>query len=430
VKLERIDIKEECLYEIKVFYGRDEVLEEYEKVYKEVATKAEIPGFRRGKVPKNLIILHFGSKIEEEVKERLIQRSFTEALKEYKFTPINLPVIEELNHKKGEDLSFKIKVEYKPRIDFNDYKSLILKKEIKKIGEEEVEERLRELQKMNATLDIVKEDREVREEDLVVIDYKMEIEGLEIEKKEEYLLELSNKYLLEDLKKAILGMRKGEEKEVIIELPEDFPKKEYALKRAKVKIKLSEIKERKLPNIDDEFTKDISSFNTLEEFKEKIRKDLTELEEEKSRFNLKNAISDLIISKTDINLPKSLLKSECAYLKNRLKEELKYKSKSLEEYLKENEITKERFEEDIKEKAIKRLKKWFILDSIAERENIKVTEEEIKERLRSNPYLKFMEEERLNKDMRKKWEDLREEIRLDKTLDFLIEKATIEEVIK
>lgn len=430
MKLESINKPEECLYEIKVWIGADEVNNEFDIAYRDISKHAIIPGFRKGKVSRSLMEMHFGKKIEKEVTEKLVQKSFTTALEEYKFTPVNMPLIEDINYKKGEDLLFKIKVEYKPKVEISNYSDLKVKKEIHKIKDSQVEEKLKELQKRCATLEVV-EGREARREDLVVVDYQMWVNEELIEKKEQCLLELSNEYILSDLRDGIIGMKKDEEREIEINLPENFNRKKYASKKAQVVVKLSEIKERKLPNLDDEFTKDVSSCDTLEELKDRIKEELIKHEEEKSEINLKNTIAELITSQAHIDLPKSMIDTECFYLKKRLENDLRYRHMSFREYLEEQNLSEEKFNENLKEKAKKRLKRWFVLNAIAEKENIEVSEEEIIKKISSSPHANPIDQDMVIKNMKEKgkWENLREEIKLDKTLDYIIEKADVEEVV-
>lgn len=430
VKLESINKSEECLYEIKVWIGTDEISNEFDIAYQDVSKHAKMPGFRKGKASRSLLEMHFGKKIEKEVTEKLIQKSFAAALEEYKFIPASMPLIEGLNYKKGGDLLFKIKVEYKPEVKIGNYNDLKVKKELSKVDDSQVEEKLKELQERCATLEVV-EGREARKEDLVVVDYQMWVNEELIEKKEQYLLELPNDYILSDLRDGIIGMKKDEEREIEINLPENFNHKKYASKKAKIVVRLSEIKERKLPNLDDEFTKDISSCDTLEEFKDKIREELIKHEEEKGKINLRNTIAELITSQTHIDLPKSMIDTEYFYLKKRLKDDLKYRNISFQEYLEEQDLSQEEFNENLRERAKKRLKRWFILDAIAKKENIEVSEEEIIKKVNSLPFANHIDQDVRIKNMKEKdkWEDLREEIRLDKTLDYIIERANVEEVV-
>lgn len=428
MKLEANDKPEECLYEIKVWVGVDEINNEFDVAYKDISKQVRIPGFRKGKVSRSLLEMHFGEKMEKEVTEKLIQKSFASALKKYAFIPIDMPLVEDINYKKGEGLSFKIKVEYKPKIEVGNYDNLKVKKEIREVSDIQVEERLRALQKRQATLEII-EKKEAEKEDLVVVDYRILVDGELIEKNEQYLLELSNDYIQKELRDGIVGMNKGEEREVEISLPENFSQKKYASKKAKVIIKLFEIKERKLPNLDDDFAKDIGS-NSLEELKDTIRKELIKHEEEKSQINLKNAITELITSQVHVNLPQSMINAECSYLKKKLEDELNYRKISFQKYLENQNLFQEKFDEDLKEKAIRRLKRWLVLDAIAEKEKIEVSREEVIKEINSSPYAKYVDQNIMIKKMKEKdnWESLKEEIRLDKTLDCIIKKINIEEV--
>ncbi|MDI6786070.1 MAG: trigger factor [bacterium] len=430
MKLESNNKPEECLYEIKVWIEADEVNNEFDIAYRDVSKHVKIPGFRKGKVSRSLMEMHFSKRVEKEVTEKLIQKSFATALEKYAFTPVSTPVVEDLNYKKGENLSFKIKVEYKPEIEISNYNNLSVKKKINKVNDTQVEERLIDLQKRCATLEVI-QGREARKEDLAIVDYQILVEEKLIEKNEQYLLELSNEYILKDLRDGIIGMNKGDEREIEVNLPDNFNQKKYASKKAKVIIKLFEIKERKLPNLDDDFAKDISSYNNLEELKNKIREELVKHEEEKNQINLRNTITELITSQNHINLPKSMIDTECFYLKKRFEDDLNYRKLNFQKYLENENLSEEKFNENLKEKAIKSLKKWFILDTIAEKENIKVSEEEIIKEISSSPYAKHIDQDVMIKNMKEKnkWESLREEIRLNKTLDYIIEKADVEEVV-
>ncbi|MBU0599465.1 trigger factor, partial [bacterium] len=382
MKLEPINRPEECLYEIKVWVEADEVTNEFNMSYQNISREAAWPGFRKGKVPRHLLELHFRNKIEKEASENLISKAIKTALKEYKITPITFPLIEEFNYKKDQDLLFKIKIEYRPKVNVEEYCNLRIEKEVTKVTDQQIEERLKWLQERGATLEII-EGREVKEKDFVIVDYQIWVEEELIEKNQQYLLELSNKYVLTDLRNGIIGMHKDEEREFEFTLPNEFSNKKYALKKAKAKVKLFEIKEKKLPSLDDELAKDISSCSSLEELKEKIREELTKAEEKRSNVNLKNKITELIASKNQVNLPKSMIDVEILELRKKLVHDLKGYNLSLEKFLENQNLSEEQFEENLKEKAKKRLVEWFILYSIAEKEKIEVSKDEIEEKISS-----------------------------------------------
>ncbi|MBU0900238.1 trigger factor [bacterium] len=428
MKLEPINRPEECLYEIKVWVEADEVTNEFNMSYQNISREAAWPGFRKGKVPRHLLELHFRNKIEKEASENLISKAIKTALKEYKITPITFPLIEEFNYKKDQDLLFKIKIEYRPKVNVEEYCNLRIEKEVTKVTDQQIEERLKWLQERGATLEII-EGREVKEKDFVIVDYQIWVEEELIEKNQQYLLELSNKYVLTDLRNGIIGMHKDEEREFEFTLPNEFSNKKYALKKAKAKVKLFEIKEKKLPSLDDELAKDISSCSSLEELKEKIREELTKAEEKRSNVNLKNKITELIASKNQVNLPKSMIDVEILELRKKLVHDLKGYNLSLEKFLENQNLSEEQFEENLKEKAKKRLVEWFILYSIAEKEKIEVSKDEIEEKISSiSPGYKEITTK--NMEGNDRLEMIKEEIKIAKTLDFLIAKADVQEVLR
>ncbi|MBU2599534.1 trigger factor [bacterium] len=428
MKLEPINRPEECLYEIKVWIEADEVTNEFNMSYQNISRETVWPGFRKGKVPRHLLELHFRNKIEKEASENLISKAIKTALKEYKITPITFPLIEEFNYKKDQDLLFKIKIEYRPKVNVEEYCNLRIEKEVTKVTDQQIEERLKWLQERGATLEII-EGREVKEKDFVIVDYQIWVEEELIEKNQQYLLELSNKYVLTDLRNGIIGMHKDEEREFEFTLPNEFSNKKYALKKAKAKVKLFEIKEKKLPSLDDELAKDISSCSSLEELKEKIREELTKAEEKRSNVNLKNKITELIASKNQVNLPKSMIDVEILELRKKLVHDLKGYNLSLEKFLENQNLSEEQFEENLKEKAKKRLVEWFILYSIAEKEKIEVSKDEIEEKISSiSPGYKEITTK--NMEGNDRLEMIKEEIKIAKTLDFLIAKADVQEVLR
>lgn len=418
---------EECKVALKIEVSADKVTEELDNLYIDLQKKANLPGFRRGKVPLDVLKTYFARSIKADALDRLIPDAYRRALKENDFIPCSQPKVEEVKHDEHRPLSFKAIVEIKPKVTLKKYKGLKAKRILKIVVEENVSHALVKLQHRHAEF-IAVEDRLVKKGDWVIIDFVGNIEGKPFKDNEakNFSLEIGSKTLIGDFEDQLIGLKKGEEKETKVKFPKDYHNKELAGKEVLFKVNLKEIKEKKLPELNDEFAKDLK-FDNLEELKKRIKEDLEKYEKEHSERLLRDNLMDWLIRKTPFPLPGAMVERELEAMIEEALTRMRYSGLDP----KRVGIEEAKLKEKYRPSAERKVKSTLILEEIAKQENIEVSEQEIEKRTEEMALSTGQKKEDLrdffNKE-RSHLAGLREEIRLKKALELIVKEARIKEV--
>jgi len=402
----------------------EKINSELENVYKQLQKSAIVSGFRQGKTPLEIIKRKYEQTAQEKVVENLIRDSLYPFLKEKNINPVGSPIIENINFEIEKPFTYKVLIEQHPKIIAKDYKKLKLEKKVKKIKQEDIKNNLEELRKYNTRL-VEKKDGVVTENDCVIIDSTALLDGKELTflKAENQLVDLSQKQFLPGLAEGLLGAKPLETREIMTTLPENFPKKELANKEILLKITVKSIKEKQIPPLDDNFAKELG-YKTVQELEEKVKETLEKNAENKAEQQLEEQIVDLLLSSNQFLVPETLVEEQKEYLIQTAIERLKYQGFTDELIEKQ----KETLEKKSKEEAERDVKFMYILNSIAEQENIKVTDEELAQKkqeiLNSNPG----KEELVEKYFRDGYDRLISRLKIDKIFKFIKENSKIKEV--
>jgi len=390
--------------------GVDEKFEETLKNYKKTV---KLPGFRTGKIPKSILLQRFGKAFREEAVEKVVNESFQKACKEKDLVPINRPVINNLENKEGVPLVFEAEVEIDPPVEIKKYKDLKIKVEEKVISDGEVEKVLKDLQEQMATLNPVS--RPVKLGDYAELTYKKVIidgeerKGFESPK---YPVEVGGSPL-KAMEKGLVGMEKDQEKTIEFSFPEDYQVADLAGKKAVFTILVNGVKEKSLPELNDEFAKDAhAQAETLDALRQKIGENLKS-EQRRTAINqaYEKAI-DKIIDKNPFEVPDSRISN--------------YLSISYQDYTRQtvetNRIPKGDFEEKNRAHVVRDLKRYKILESVAKNENIKALPAEVDEEIQRFAKTRGENAEKLKAELKRNGRilNIKENIKDQKTLDFLI----------
>jgi trigger factor len=416
---------EECttLFEIEV--PKETIDKAFEEAYNQITKVASMPGFRPGKVPMDLIKKNFVKEAKKEVIDRVIPDAYQQAVEEHKIDPIAFPEITDLVFEEGKAMSFKAKVDTRPKFKIKDYKGIQIQKKKPVVKDEDVKKALDNLREYSAKYVSV-EDRPAKWDDYVVTDLECFIDGKEAHKKRENLwLLLDKESLLSGLFEKIIGINKGEERDVEVELPEKYPDKNIAGKKVKYHVKVKEIKLRTLPNIDDEFAKDLGKDN-LENLKKMINEELEKKAVSDSEIDAENKILDKLIDDNKFSVPPAMVKRQIHLMTENAKAKLVQKGFNKEELDKKNSEFEGRFKED----ATRQVKLLFMLDRIANEEKIEASEEELQSAYKSISLQtgKTEQEVKAYYEKEKLVDNLLEKIREEKTIEFLLKNAKITEV--
>ena len=362
-----------------------EVTREVDKAYETLKKNVKIKGFRPGKVPRSILERRFKKDMRAEVSGQLIQNSYAEALRETSLEPLGEPILDRPDLEEGQPYHYSATLEVRPPIQDLKVNGLKLKKKVHNVAGEEVEAQLKILQKNQAQLRSIEEERPVESGDFVLIDYEGFKDGEPFApagKTENFHFEVGSGRILEDFDQQLLGMRPNTSKEFSVDFPADYFNKNLAGLDITFKVTLKEIKEEILPEIDDEFAKDLGEHETLAELKQAVRTKLEQTYEARSERELRRDIIDMLIEQADFELPQVLVLHELSALVNDAQNALSYRGLSLEEAGK----TQEDLSKEYHPLAEKRVREYLLLQKVVEQEGITATDEMLE-----NAYKKMAE---------------------------------------
>ena len=351
-----------------------EVTRELDKAYETLKKNVKIKGFRPGKAPRSILERRFKKDMHEEVSGQLIQSSYAEALRETSLVPLGEPILDRPDLEAGQAYHYSATMEVRPPIANLEVNGLKLNKKVHSITDEEVEAQLKILQKNQAQLRSIEEERPVENGDFVLIDYEGFKDGEPFApagKTENFHFEVGSGRILEDFDRQLLGMRPNTSKEFSLDFPADYFNKDLAGLTITFKVTLKEIKEEILPEIDDEFAKDLGEHETLAELKDAVRTKLERTYEAQSKRELRRDIIDMLIEQADFELPEVLVLHELSTLVNDAQNALSYRGMSLEE----TGRTEEDLSKEYHPLAERRVREYLLLQKVIEQEGITATDE-------------------------------------------------------
>ncbi len=409
------------IFEVEI--PADVIFGKLEEVYSEIQKEAEVPGFRTGKAPRYLIETHYKDKAHEEVKRRLISDHIIKAVKDSGIAMIGAPQVSDIIFETGKPLKFKAEVNVRPEVKLKSYKGLKVKKDTVQVSTEDVDKVIEELRDRAAQLKDV-EGRSAKEGDWCLCDVEISVEGKPGEKNEGVWFPLNPKSTKPEFLSQLTGANPGDTKTVKTVLPANYHKKEQAGKEAVFIVTVNQIKERLLPEVDDEFAKDLGGFKSLLELRGNIREELTTSKEQEIKFKMEEDLLGQVIRSTNFEAPAIMVDSEMDRLLKEMHSRLQHLGYKQEDIEKQASALKEK----IKEEAVKRVKGFFILEKVAEAEGIAPSEEELNKRIellaaRSKRTVEELRSHLIEKDL---MEDIKTEMAQDKALEFLVVNAKIE----
>ena len=416
LKQEKTENKNELKLTFTVPASRFE--EAIQDVFKKSAKYFNIPGFRKGKAPFKIVERYYGDSIfYEDAFNELAPVVYDEEIKENKIEVASRPQIDVVQMEKGKDLIFTAIVATKPEVKLGKYKEIPLKKIEYKVTDEDIDHEINHMAEHNSRM-VTVEDREVKDKDIVTIDFEGFTDGKPFEggKAENHDLTIGSKTFIPGFEDQIIGMKIGEEKDIKVTFPEDYFSKDLAGKEATFHVVLHGIKEKQLPTIDDEFAKDVSEFDTLKELKDSIKEKMEKENEERAKHETEDAAIEEVCKNTNIDIPEGMVELEIDNIMQNLDQRLSYQGLNLEQYLKMMGKSEEDFRKDYKEQAEKNVKTRLVLEQIVKDEKIKEDEKYIKEKL-----------EEMAKQYNRKVEDLEKNEELK---NYLAESSKTEQAVE
>ncbi|HHX24811.1 MAG TPA: trigger factor [Thermoanaerobacterales bacterium] len=401
-----------------------------EQAYKKNAKRFNVPGFRRGKAPRRLVELHYGPEVfYEDAVQILLPEAYKKGVEEFKLQPVDQPKFDIQQIEIGQPLKATAEVTVKPEVNLKEYKGLEVEKFVYNVTDGEVEKELAKIQERNSRL-VVVEDRPAKEYDIAVIDFKGTVDDKPFDggTAENYPLELGSGMFIKGFEEQVIGMAVGETKDINVKFPDDYNVKELASKDAVFNVHLKELKKKELLPIDDEFAKDVSEFETLDELKRDIKEKLQQKAKSVEEGSLKASIVNKLMENAEIDVPDVMIDHEIERLMMDFAINLRFSGYDLKTYLESTGVTPEEFRERFRDQAKDNVKSSLVLEEIGNRENITVTDEELNNKIKelADTYKKSVEDYEKNLKAEDK-ERIKDSIWTEKIFDFLIQNAVIKE---
>jgi len=427
VKVEDLSqVKKKISFEIPWAYVKDEL----DGVYRSIGKKAKIKGFRPGKVPRKVLETYFKSDAEGEAITNIVNRYYWQELDERKIVTLSRPEIEQNGLKEDTDFAFSASFETEPDIDPQGYQGIELTKTEIKVSDADMEKRLQEIRKMFASLEDVPEDRQAVMGDFVTIDFAGTLggEALPELKADDYLLELGSKRLVPGFEEQITGMKKGETLDIQVKFPDDYSEQKMAGKDVTFTVTLKELKQQKLPEIDENFIKNFDKYNTLDDLKNDVRKSMEEQCRRQSDVKLKELMTEIVLKANEFEAPPSLVERQIFYMMADTQKRMR--AAGMDE--KNSMELSFRMHDQFKTDAEKTVKSFLLFKKIAEKEAVTVTDEDIDNHIKELADIHHMNPESVQKiyeDGEKK-ESLKADILQKKVFDFIEQRANIKVIEK
>lgn len=399
----------------------------FAQAYRKLSESVTIPGFRKGKVPPDILKRRVGeAAILAEALEVLLPQFYLQAVDKLKLKPIDRPKVELVSAREGEDLVFKFEVEVKPEVKVENYLGVGAKRISAEVTEEEVEEQVDILRNRFATLKPAKS-RPIKKGDFVLMSFTGKINGqvLESATAQDFVVELGQGYLMPGFEDKICGAKPGDVLEFSLAFDEDYFAKEVAGKTVDFQVIIKELKEKVLPEANDEFAKQVGAYNSLEELKEKLKEQLGLLKKQQSESLFREAVLSQVVELAEVEVPETLINRQIEEMIRLLDFRVRREGLTLERYLEETGKTIEDLRNEFRSQAEQTAKTELVLEKIAEKEGLKVTEKDIDEEIELLARRTGANKEQLKEKMTRNNEIplLEYDILLKKTLNYLVENA-------
>ena len=405
----------------------DQALDE---AFKKVSKDVQIPGFRKGKVPRPIFEQRFGvESLYQDAVDLILQDAYSEAIDEVDITPVDQPEVDIEQIEKGKPVIFSATVTVKPEVKLGEYKGLEVEDQKVTVTDEDVNDELEALREKQAEL-VVKEEGTVEEGDTVVIDFEgfKDGEAFEGGAAENHSLEIGSGNFIPGFEEQLIGKSAGEETEVNVTFPEDYQAEDLAGQDAVFKVKIHDIKFKELPELDDEFAKDVDDdVETLDELKQKTKDRLVEEEETEIENQKRESLINQASENAEIDIPEAMVTNELDRMMQEFEQRLQMQGMTLEMYTQLSGQTEDDLKEQMREDARKRVQTSLTLEAIANTEELEASDEDVDKQLEEMASQYQMEVDQLRQMLGGNTDALKGDLKLQKAIDFLLEEAKLVE---
>ncbi len=422
----KVDKQENSKVVLEFTMDKETFEKELDKAFHKNAKYFKVPGFRNGKVPRNVVEKVYGEGVlYETVIEDNVDDEYRKAVEDNKLEVVSKPELDVRQIGKGKDLIYTVTLFVKPEATVKKYKGLEVKKIDSKVSKKEVDAAIESDRQKNARVVSV-DDRDLQKDDISTIDFEGFVDGVAFEggKAENFELTIGSGQFIPGFEDQLIGMKIGEEKEINVTFPKEYHAENLAGKPAMFKVKLISIKSKILPELDDEFAKDVSEFETLADYRKDVEKKVKKQKEESAKNQKEIAVIDKLVENTEVVIPESMIDDEVESMSNQFASNLAYQGLDLKTYCMYMNTTEEEFKKNLRPEAEKNVKLKLALDAIEKLEDIKVEAKEIDEKI--DELKKQYGSENTNDDLNKN-ENVRhymeEKIKQDKLMKIIVDSA-------
>ncbi len=422
----QVEKLENSMAKLTIEVSAEELEKALENAFQKNKNKINVPGFRKGKVPRQMIEKMYGPAIfYEDAANDLIPTAYENALDECEEDIVSSPEIDVTQIEKGKPFIFTALVALKPEVKLGKYKGVKVDKIDTKVTDEEVDAEINKQRENNAR-NIEVTDRAVKDGDMTVIDFEGFVDGVAFDggKGENYPLTIGSGAFIPGFEDQLVGAEIGKEVEVNVTFPEDYQAEELKGKAAVFKCTVKEIKEKELPELDDEFASEVSEFETLAEYKEDVKVKLTEKKTKDAKDAKEAAVIEAIVKDSDMEIPEAMLATQQRQMVDEFAQRIQMQGLSIDQYFQFTGTTYDKMIEQVKPQAEKRIKSRLVLEAVAKAENIEATEEDYEEELKNMAEVYQMEVEQVKEMLpAKSVSQIKQDIAVRKAAEFAVENA-------
>ena len=422
----QVEKLEHNMAKLTIEVSAEEVEKALQAAYLKERSKISLPGFRKGKVPRQMIEKMYGPEVfYDEAANRMISEAYAKAYDESELEIASQPTIDIVQLEKGKPFIFTAEVAVKPEVKLGEYKGLKVDKYSTRVTQKEVDEEIEKVREQHARI-VEVTDRAVADKDDVTLDFEGFVDGVAFEggKGENYPLTIGSGSFIPGFEEQLIGAELEKEVEVKVTFPEEYQAKELAGKEAVFQCDVKKIEAKELPELDDDFAKDVSEFDTLAEYKEDVKKNLTEKKAEDARRAKEDAAVDKVIENAQMDIPEAMIETQTRQMLDDFARRMQSQGLSMEQYFQFTGQSVDKMMEDMKPQALKRIQTRLVLEKIAEVENIQPTEEEVNEEISKMAEMYKMEADKL-KDLigENEMEQMKKDMAVQKAVTLVADAA-------
>ena len=422
----QVEKMEKNMAKLTIEVAAEDLEKAMQNAYQKAKGRISIPGFRKGKAPIKMIEQRYGKGVFlEDAVNALIPEHYSKALAECELEIVSQPTIDITQAEPGKALIFTAEVATKPEVTLGDYKGVEVPKTEINVTDEDVDAEIKKEQEKNSrTINV--EDRGAQLQDVVTIDFEGSVDGVPFDggQATEYPLTLGSNTFIPGFEDQLVGAKVGDDVDVKVTFPEEYQAKELAGKEAIFKCAVKKIEAKELPELDDDFAKDVSEFDTLAEYKEHVKTNLVERKENEAKRAKEDAAVDKAIENAQMDIPEAMLQTQCRQMLDDFSRRMQSQGLSMDQYFQFTGMTAEKMMEDMKPQALKRIQTRLVLEKVAEVENIQPTEEEVNEEISKMAEAYKMEADKLKELLgERELEQMKKDMAVQKAVTVIADAA-------